>query len=51
MLGSPLRTFSNFSLTGFGFIAVTESAISLPILNACSFDRPGRATNSESVSP
>lgn len=39
------HTFSNLSLTGFGFIAVTVSTISLPILNACSLVAPFSNTN------
>lgn len=38
-------TFSNFSLTGLGFVAVTASAISWPILKDCSFVAPFKSTN------
>lgn len=44
-------TFSNFSFMGIGLSLVTMSAISLPILNASSLDRPCNNTNIESVSP
>ena len=36
------HTFSNLSLTGAGFIFVMESAMSWPILKACSLVLPGR---------
>ncbi len=39
------QTFSNFNLTGLGLVAVTASAISLPILNACSLVAPFNNTN------
>jgi hypothetical protein len=38
-------TFSNLSFIGGGFARVTASAISVPILNACSFVAPSRSTN------
>lgn len=38
-------TFSNLSLIGFGLVAVTASAISLPILKACSLVAPFSNTN------
>lgn len=38
-------TFSNLSLTGFGLSAVTASAISWPILNASSLERPLSSMN------
>ena len=44
-------TFSNLSLIGGGFIVVMVSAISYPILNACSLVLPLRYMNTESVSP
>ena len=45
------KTFSNFSFTGDGFVAVTASAISAPILNASYLDFPDNKINKESVSP
>lgn len=45
------RAFSNLSLTGEGFIAVMDVAISLPIAKADSFERPGSSTKRLSVSP
>lgn len=44
-------TFSIFNVTGEGFAAVMASAISAPIRNASSLERPGRCTNKLSVSP
>lgn len=38
-------TFSNFSFTGLGLVAVTASAISWPILKDCSLVAPFRSTN------
>lgn len=40
-----LRTFSILSTTGGGLAAVTAAAISAPIRNASSRDRPGNSTN------
>ena len=40
-----IQTFSNFSFTGLGFMAVTFSVISLPTRNASSFDAPFSSTN------
>ena len=45
------RAFSNFSLIGEGFMAVMAVAISLPMVNADSFERPGSSTKRLSVSP
>lgn len=42
---SNFLTFSNFSFTGLGLVAVTASAISWPILNDCSLVAPFRSTN------
>ena len=39
------RTFSNLSLTGLGFIAVTVSTMSFPMLKACSLVAPLSSTN------
>lgn len=40
-----ITTFSNLSLIGLGLVAVTASAISLPILKACSLVAPFSKTN------
>ena len=40
-----LHTFSNFRVTGLGLVAVTASAISTPMRNACSLLAPFNCTN------